>query len=868
MKAGVLARRADVVAPHGTRIYAYRHWQTNRVLYSLSRSLDNTSSLKQLTFAGKKTVPRALRKDHWKPFFTAKFELPHQGLKAFKKLREWRILHELNWDPEAVKPLEYTIEKQEEKEDEYDEWNELGGWRVGGPRQRLSEWKLRKKKHIMNQAENSVADLAAVLMEQEKMAEGFSERMEGFAQEALSWVSTEATNDTARQEHLDRINKKLQRMEKRVKATKAKSGKRWDLSLAKKVQNLNFEIKRGKIEYHHVSKLPDKLRQAVTDTLSEKLSSDYSGILHEEITKSMRKKTGARMYLLSKALERLGVDKERLLMAKQEADAGRPELLDSIIMEVPATLDKLSEPPRELLDEDGEGPGGASATADDQVSENAVSWNSVPENDVNRMELAQHDVDISTQSKDDASRQGAGSALADVEVVEQTDNVQKYANPLQHEQRVPEQQDARAAAKAAQQALKARSAEIRLLALRLQSDAAITFSELQRRVVIRDRSAIQDRARARFEQLHQPQASDVIDSGVTEGEAKSNVTPSVMTLDVPVRGYGSIKVTRPVNDLVESSIDKLREQLPNLAPKPTEDVRLDIQIEWANPLDAEFGREWPSNVQHLPMGYSRNTSPTSHQRGVLELEMRVVHDKDHTLIRRLPDSSKDPKPRAEDTLRIQLAEELMRRNDSGIVMGRSAKKAVPSSRSSERTRAASLMKEKRRLAAVKVENEMLEFQKRQAAEAASAKQRKEDKRAEFIAKVEAEEPEKAAAIKRHWARVEELQLRKKEAMPKPTPEEEAERAKRLQRRLEARAVAQAKMAVIREQEQAREKQAFRERTAALQDLARQRKEEKRAAFIAKVEAEEPEKAAAIRAHWARKEQEREEKRAETEQKST
>lgn len=40
MKAGVLAKRADVVAPHGSRIYAYRHFLTNQVLYSLSRSLD------------------------------------------------------------------------------------------------------------------------------------------------------------------------------------------------------------------------------------------------------------------------------------------------------------------------------------------------------------------------------------------------------------------------------------------------------------------------------------------------------------------------------------------------------------------------------------------------------------------------------------------------------------------------------------------------------------------------------------------------------------------------------------------------------------------------------------------------------------
>ncbi|THZ71939.1 hypothetical protein D6C84_10118 [Aureobasidium pullulans] len=131
-------RLAKQIADHGRHLFVYHQIWTNQVIYSLERSMNNNQVLKQLTFAGKKTLPSALRKDMWRPLLTATFPSPSQGLAAFRKLRELRMLHEHNWehpDPEARKMPE----------------------------------KKQRGHLIMDQKANSIADLAWVLRHQDQL---------------------------------------------------------------------------------------------------------------------------------------------------------------------------------------------------------------------------------------------------------------------------------------------------------------------------------------------------------------------------------------------------------------------------------------------------------------------------------------------------------------------------------------------------------------------------------------------------------------------------------------------------------------------------------------------------------------------------
>ncbi|RPA95991.1 hypothetical protein L873DRAFT_1773681 [Choiromyces venosus 120613-1] len=87
---------------HGNYIYIYNNLLNNRVLYSLSRTLDNKDSLKQLTFVGKKSVPAALRKDVWAPMATVTFKESLMGTNTFRMLREFRRRHETAYAPELL----------------------------------------------------------------------------------------------------------------------------------------------------------------------------------------------------------------------------------------------------------------------------------------------------------------------------------------------------------------------------------------------------------------------------------------------------------------------------------------------------------------------------------------------------------------------------------------------------------------------------------------------------------------------------------------------------------------------------------------------------------------------------------------------
>src|SRR5215469_9267313 len=61
--------------------------------------LQNPQIMKQLAFYGKKTKPRALRRDMWRPFASVTFPQGSEedGLRAYKVLREFRLLRDYAW---------------------------------------------------------------------------------------------------------------------------------------------------------------------------------------------------------------------------------------------------------------------------------------------------------------------------------------------------------------------------------------------------------------------------------------------------------------------------------------------------------------------------------------------------------------------------------------------------------------------------------------------------------------------------------------------------------------------------------------------------------------------------------------------------
>ena len=149
-------------------IYAYKHIRSSQVVYSLTRIMENSQIMPQLIYHGKKTVPAALRRDVWRPYFSVHFpETPagaRAGLTAYHRLRQFALRRQL--DP----PAEHLIATEKD----YEKALTDGGDPVDVREKRLKQKiklpmigqrlpKRMRAKKLMDQKATSVADLAFVL---------------------------------------------------------------------------------------------------------------------------------------------------------------------------------------------------------------------------------------------------------------------------------------------------------------------------------------------------------------------------------------------------------------------------------------------------------------------------------------------------------------------------------------------------------------------------------------------------------------------------------------------------------------------------------------------------------------------------------
>lgn len=180
--------------------------------------------LEQLPFIGKRSVPPTIRPDHWMPHCALTFPTPEQGHNAYRKLREFRKLHELSWEKTSPGLKLKSIKK-----------------RIG---------------NIMNQRANTSADIAEVLRIQqlhgEDMTKAFDEHKKK-AKEYMDkkWAEIDALTTAAKEKKKEADNVKW--LEHQIRSLTMKMNMKHNQNDAdqKRLKNAKIiqEIRLRKIQY-------------------------------------------------------------------------------------------------------------------------------------------------------------------------------------------------------------------------------------------------------------------------------------------------------------------------------------------------------------------------------------------------------------------------------------------------------------------------------------------------------------------------------------------------------------------------------------------------------------------------------------------
>lgn len=160
--------------------------------------------MKQLAFYGKKTKPHALRRDMWRPFASITFPQGSEedGLRAYKVLREFRLLRDYAW--REIPHFNPALRDKSEFQDAPNfstGYHEIEDGQLPPKKlEKVKEMLLKKKRAwmLMDQRATSVADLAKVL----QMREGWVREREAKAEKKKNGVETKHANQWARVEKL------------------------------------------------------------------------------------------------------------------------------------------------------------------------------------------------------------------------------------------------------------------------------------------------------------------------------------------------------------------------------------------------------------------------------------------------------------------------------------------------------------------------------------------------------------------------------------------------------------------------------------------------------------------------------------------
>ncbi|KAK6431380.1 hypothetical protein LTR95_012461 [Oleoguttula sp. CCFEE 5521] len=548
-------------------IYAYCNIQTQQVIYSLQPSLHNASVRRQLPDTGANTSFVKLRKDLWHPLWT--LAIPEsdyadaQGRHTFKKLREWRKLHELSWEPPADLARPYTKREIEAMEKKLED-------RGGSKKENVYDIIRREKRKmrintVLNQRANSVADLAAVLVEQEVMGLETAEQ-----NEAGSAAKLEAERGNM-------------------------------LKLAAEARNGGMKRLADRIaELEELQAKADRLGEVGTSRTR------IGKQLHDAKVQRMKMKTSLRaVEFATHALRKPHEDRLRMLHARVQEATDRLQRYENL-----PTLARAFE-------EDVETEGNLAhaqariAAVQQQLQEKLTPKRKALEAERDSLQNRSTEIRSAHEMTDSMAqiRDGVLTRL-DAEIQE----IERLTTEIQ------DAEDEQIRTQLRQEAKRGQHSFLRLGSLKRRQAHFESIKRQHDRLV----SASADLARAEAE-LETARAEDnTVETSTSEpavGNSEQAARPakpkfSEAQLRELLPGFPAPKKDSPnlpKRGRLRTMID--RQKRPVFSTEG-------VTIKWSNVLDAELAEQWPASVEHAPMGIVRHTAPHAEKEAVLDVASR------------------------------------------------------------------------------------------------------------------------------------------------------------------------------------------------------------------------------------------------------
>ncbi|KAK3697859.1 hypothetical protein LTR37_017250 [Vermiconidia calcicola] len=568
---------------HGQTIYAYCNIRTNQVLYSLSQSMNSYQSLKQLPALGPNTVPPKLRKDVWRPLYTV--SLPPspagqaQGLDAFRRLREYRYLHETCWQPTEELKRNYTEAEMEKIQTRLDE-------RGGSKKESVYDMIKREKRKlrqriVMDQKSNSVADLADVLAKQEQ--EGYEtwskqvlERWEERQREVREMLSLARQAEEGGVEKVEKEMQRLQAILERSREDHASLRDRAEVEGKARPMSKNaakaqlFQTRVRKLRMEFAAKAVGEARERVAH---ERLAPREEAESAPEQTTNAGE--GAAEVALPRTREereeeegRLQLERQAQEIQQQKADELRPQFLKELVRESEGWI----------------------RHAEDDSRQN-----------MSGLEARMRELEkLSEGEEDRRARRQVDSALQSIRTrrrkLEALDEGLRDARTVVEEVRGRGTGESEASAT---QRIEGLDTEIRQLSETAKNNPHTFSKEDGKRLQV-----LECRRKAFF---HVFRASRIIGDEVASSSAEATI-PQHYLPPFP---------HRTLNPYTLPKHSPLRHKLLRLhAPVFT---MTGVKVEWSNMLDAEFAEAWPREVEHGHMGLVRHTAKKPGEEPVLDV---------------------------------------------------------------------------------------------------------------------------------------------------------------------------------------------------------------------------------------------------------